>query len=514
MSVRVSTKLYGAIAALALTGMLVAAAGLWYMKVLGGELSEATGNSAVKLDLINATRARSWQMIAEMRGEFVSATLNDQADLKASDQVFQSASQRIDEQVGQIKPLLVTAQSKADIARFEAGLADFRRKAVEYRQACREKNFTKITELSSAVQEFANLSEENLSDMKTVQRRLLKASQDRCAKLRAASLAVSAAAACLLPAIVVLATVVVRQINRTLAGAVAELSAGAEQVASAAAQVSRGSQSLAQAASEQAASLEETSAAGNEIASMARRNSENSGTVAGLVTASQEKYLRTNESLEQTVAAMGEISGQSNRISKVIKTIDEIAFQTNLLALNAAVEAARAGEAGMGFAVVADEVRNLSQRCARAASDTAALIQESIDKSRDGKVKVDNVVVAISSLTGEAGRVKRLVDEVNIGSQEQARGIEQIGKAVNQMEQVTQAAAANAEESAAAAEELTAQSVALQDVVVRLQAMISGSKSASATRLPSLPATRYTQADFRAATAGRSRSAIPLDEDE
>jgi len=152
--------------------------------------------------------------------------------------------------------------------------------------------------------------------------------------------------------------------------------------------------------------------------------------------------------------------------------IDEIAFQTNILALNAAVEAARAGEAGMGFAVVADEVRNLAQRCAQAARDTANLIEESIVKSHDGKAKVDQVATAIRAVTGESARIKTLVDEVNVGSQEQARAIGQIGKSLTQMEQVTQSTAASAEESAAAAEELTAQSENLRDIVLRLTEMV------------------------------------------
>ena len=266
----------------------------------------------------------------------------------------------------------------------------------------------------------------------------------------------------------------VRTVKNALTGVVAELQQGAEQVASAASQVSSSSQSLAQASSEQAASLEETSASSEEINSMARKNTENSRHAADLVTQSQEKFVETNESLDQMVVAMGEIKTSSDKISKIIKTIDEIAFQTNILALNAAVEAARAGEAGMGFAVVADEVRNLAQRCAQAAKETAALIEESVAKSNDGKNKVDQVAVAIRAITNESNQIKALVDEVNLGSQEQARGIEQIGRAVTQMEQVTQNTAANAEESASAAEELNAQSETLRDIVERLTAMVGG----------------------------------------
>jgi methyl-accepting chemotaxis protein/methyl-accepting chemotaxis protein-1 (serine sensor receptor) len=171
---------------------------------------------------------------------------------------------------------------------------------------------------------------------------------------------------------------------------------------------------------------------------------------------------------------MYEINAQSGKISKIIKTIDEIAFQTNILALNAAVEAARAGEAGMGFAVVADEVRNLAQRAAQAAKDTSSLIEESIAKSNDGKAKVDQVAAAIQALTADSATIKTLVDEVNLGSQEQARGIDQIVKAISQMEQVTQKNAAGAEEGASAAEQLTAQSETVKDVLARLNTLVGG----------------------------------------
>ncbi|MBI4903671.1 MAG: hypothetical protein HY820_08550 [Acidobacteria bacterium] len=256
--------------------------------------------------------------------------------------------------------------------------------------------------------------------------------------------------------------------------AIDELGEGASQVACAATQISASAQSLAQGASEQAASIEEISASGEEINSMTRTSSDNLRLAADLVTASQQKFVQTNHALDQSVIAMGEISTQSDKISDIIKTIDEIAFQTNILALNAAVEAVRAGEAGKGFAVVADEVRNLAQRCAQAAKDTATLIEESIAKSNDGKVKVNQVAMAIRSITAESAKLKMLVDEANLGSQEQARGIEQIGNAISEMEQVTQNNAANAEQSASAAEELNVQSETLKDIVERLKAMVGG----------------------------------------
>ncbi|HLK17971.1 MAG TPA: methyl-accepting chemotaxis protein [Bryobacteraceae bacterium] len=249
---------------------------------------------------------------------------------------------------------------------------------------------------------------------------------------------------------------------------------GAHQVAQVAAQVSSSSQALAQGSSENAGSLEETSSAVAEISAMAKRNTENSLNAVRIVTHSGQQFVETNQALDGMVLAMNEINGSSQKISKIIKVIDEIAFQTNILALNAAVEAARAGEAGLGFAVVADEVRNLSQRCAQAAKDTAALIEESIAKSDGGKSQVDRVAGAIRGITGEAAQVKTLVDEVNVGSQEQARGLDQIGNAITQMEQSGQTTAASAEQTAAAAEELAAQSATLTDIGKQLRALVDG----------------------------------------
>lgn len=267
---------------------------------------------------------------------------------------------------------------------------------------------------------------------------------------------------------------VVRGMARTLKRLSASVAGGAEEVAQTATLIASSSQTLAQRTTENAASLEETSASSEEINAMAHRNTESSSAAQACVAEAGRKFIETDRSLEKMVAAMAEINASSGKISKIIKVIEEIAFQTNILALNAAVEAARAGEAGMGFAVVADEVRNLAQRCSHAAEDTAALIEESIAKSNDGKQRVDSVAAAIQAIAIEAAKTKELVEQVNMGSREQSKGIEQIGQAIAQMGKVTQGTAASAEESAAAAEELTAQSAHLTAAGRQLRELVDG----------------------------------------
>jgi methyl-accepting chemotaxis protein/methyl-accepting chemotaxis protein-1 (serine sensor receptor) len=214
------------------------------------------------------------------------------------------------------------------------------------------------------------------------------------------------------------------------------------------------------------------------MAAMTRKNADSSREAANLMSVVDQRVVDANTTLAEMVTSMKEINTSSDKISKIIKVIDEIAFQTNILALNAAVEAARAGEAGMGFAVVAEEVRNLAQRSAQAAKDTAALIEESIGRSNEGSTKLTKVGDAIRSITESAQKVKTLVDEVNLSSNEQARGSEQISNSIVQMEQVTQQAAASAEESAAASEELNAQAKAMAGVISGLKAMVDGNGTA------------------------------------
>ncbi len=310
-------------------------------------------------------------------------------------------------------------------------------------------------------------------------------------------------------------------VTRQIEESVDALTTGMRQVASTAVQVAGSAQSLSQGSTQQAASLEETSASMEQMASMTRRNAENTLEAATSMAETQRLVGDANSALGEMVNSMIAIRESSDKVAKIIKTIDEIAFQTNILALNAAVEAARAGQAGMGFAVVADEVRSLAQRSAQAARDTAALIEESISRANQGHQRVAQVSGAIEAITTSAGRVKGLVDAVSVASREQAQGIDQVTQAITQMERVTQNTAATAEESAAASEELSAQAESSMGVVSRLAGLVgSQSRSARASfetrRKQRASAETASAQSIRVLHGGRSvkRSAeeeIPLD---
>jgi methyl-accepting chemotaxis protein len=272
------------------------------------------------------------------------------------------------------------------------------------------------------------------------------------------------------------AFLITRAVTKPLNVIIRGMSEGADQVASASGQVSSSSQSMAEGASEQAASIEETSSSMEEMSSMTKKNAENADLADILMKETNQIVFTANSSMEQLIKSMQDITNASEETSKIIKTIDEIAFQTNLLALNAAVEAARAGEAGAGFAVVADEVRNLAMRASEAAKNTAQLIEGTVKKVNDGSILVSTTNEAFNQVTESSVKVGNIVSEIAEASKEQSSGIEQVNMAISEMDKVVQQNAANAEESAAASEEMNAQAEQLKAYVEGLVRLMTGKK--------------------------------------
>jgi len=265
-----------------------------------------------------------------------------------------------------------------------------------------------------------------------------------------------------------------RRVGTAIGGSIAGLSDNTAQVAAASSQVASASQSLAEGASVAASAIEETSSSLEEMSSMIKKALENSGqmTKSGDITFTAMK--NSHKSLRETDACMKRIGESGTAAAKIIKTSDEIAFQINLLALNAAVEAARAGEAGAGFAVVAEEVRNLAMRSAEAARNTETIIDKMSREIKEGMTLVTKTLEEFYRMGDEGKKTNTLIKEIDSAMKEQAEGIEQINRAIAEMDKITQQSAANAEETASAAEELSAQAAQMESFVAELSAITGG----------------------------------------
>ncbi|OKY76739.1 MAG: hypothetical protein BM485_01320 [Desulfobulbaceae bacterium DB1] len=269
-------------------------------------------------------------------------------------------------------------------------------------------------------------------------------------------------------------------IVKGLSSAMSRLEESSRNVTYSSNEINESSQAVASGASEQAAALEETSASMEETTSMIKATAANSNEADNLMKQTAEITERAKKSMEELIVSMGEISRASEETSKIIKTIDEIAFQTNLLALNAAVEAARAGAAGSGFAVVADEVRSLAMRATEAARNTATLIESTVEKVKRGEIIAGSSNETFNEVATASRKIGELINEISIASREQAQGVDQINKTISEMESVTQNNAASAEQSAAASEELKAQAFHMQEIVLALQGILEGKSDGKA----------------------------------
>lgn len=469
-----STKLYVAFSVLLALMLIITGNGIYRMNQMKAAYDVTSRMTARKLLLSDAINTAESDMYAAQRGMVIAALENQGAAVEQAYREYNEALAVETKSLTEIKPLLTTVKGRQSVATIEQALGRWTPLAERVYQESRAGRGAEAAQLSRQTQEPYAAIGKVASDLAVFYTDMIKGEQKQSDE--SASQATLVAVLMTVVAFGVSAAVflLVRRIVRGLAHVSEVMTDSAENVARASEQVASASQELARGSSEQAAALEQTSASTHEIGALTNSHAHSAREAARLMAEVHAEVESGNRSIGHMVASMKAINESSDKISRIIKAIDEIAFQTNILALNAAVEAARAGEAGMGFAVVADEVRNLAQRSAQAARDTAGLIEESITRSREGALKIEDVTQVIGRITTTAESVRKIVDEVNQSSQEQSRGMSQIGTAIGQMEKTTQVNAAAAEESASASEELSTQAETMREMVRDLEMLVHG----------------------------------------
>jgi methyl-accepting chemotaxis protein len=436
------------------------------------QLSQVLHTFNKKLEIANTIELATTEMQGAQRGLMLAYEAKDAASAPQYIQLYQDSSRKIDDNLAQFEPLVATDAERSALINVQENLTTWKPRFQELATICASGDLEKAYALRNQNKLISAAMHAAAKAIVDEQERSLAAAEADSAVAVTRSLWLTVLAIFVSLVLGVLVYLQVGQITSSLRQMVLQLDEGASQLAEGANHISAASQTLAAGTSEQAFSIGETTAASEQISAMTRRNAENATKASGLMHDTTALVGDANRSLDQMQDSMHAITESSTKVGDIIKIIDQIAFQTNILALNAAVEAARAGEAGKGFAVVADEVRNLAHRSAQAAKDTTALIEESMDRSHEGRSKLELVATSIRAITESSAQVKGLVEEVKSGSLEQTKGIQLISAQMSTIEKVTQSAAASAEEGAATGEEMQAQANSLHGIVRNLREMV------------------------------------------
>jgi methyl-accepting chemotaxis protein/methyl-accepting chemotaxis protein-1 (serine sensor receptor) len=424
---------FGAVLALS---FVLSISSLTSNSVLKSEIDSIANEHALKVDLAGQISTGAAEMLRFENEIILRLILQDQTRSNAYKERFGTTAAKVRSLIGQMERIRDTDEAKRRLSKLRnreenwVSLHDEMIRMLDAQQFDVAQK-TLAEKIVPAAEEVAQISAGTVSAV----REALNQSRQTAEARQSANFWIQVVLIAISLSVGFAVLVMVRRSAMSLREQILRISDGIDQVALSAEQVSASSQVLAQGAAEQAASLGETATTSQEITSLTKKNLESAQSVAQLMLDAESNVDRMTQAFERMSGSMKEINSSSEKIARIIKVIDEIAFQTNILALNAAVEAARAGEAGS---------------------------------------KLEEVAQAITISTGISLKVKRLADETNVGSKEQARSIEQISKAIADMEQLTQKTAASAEESASAGEEMSGQSQEMKAAVAELVAVVGG----------------------------------------
>jgi methyl-accepting chemotaxis protein len=468
----IGKKLLGAFALMLV--LVLGILGLYVVQTRSGDqqLNVVLHRTNKKLEDAQIIELATTEMQGAQRGLMLSYEAKDAASAPQYVTLYARSGKQIDSLLQELEPLASSAEEKKALGQIRENRITWAPRFAQLVAMCH----------AGAIEDAYKLRSQNKlisAAMHKAAKTLVKEQDQHLADAEAASAAsvatsnwTTALCALLVTVAGVVVYLLVGQITGSLRRTVTSIEEGASEISNGADQISASSESLAEGSSLQAASIQETSAVTEEISSMTRRSADAARRVSNVMQESGHLIAEANQSLEAMQASIHQINQSSDSVSKIIKTIEQIAFQTNILALNAAVEAARAGEAGLGFAVVADEVRSLAQRSSSAAHETTALIEASIANSKNGRTRLEHVTASIHAITQTVEAVGTLIEEVTLSSDEQAKGVSLIASKMSEMERSTQSSAAQAQQGAATGKQMQMEASSFHDIVQELHALV------------------------------------------